>query len=78
MYTFAASRTGNTPFADIIDNENTAFRIANTEDLVPMVPPPIVDKLIYTHCKGIYFTKNMETLSKNHGDSYSDFLTNII
>jgi len=74
MYTFAASRTGNTEFANMIDKENTAFRVANTEDLVPTLPPPIFDKLIYTHYKGMYFTKNMEDLSKNHGDSYTEFL----
>ena len=73
MYTFAASRTGNTEFANAVDKENTAFRIANTEDLVPTVPPAVIDKLIYTHYKGIYFTKNMEDLSKNHGDSYTYF-----
>jgi hypothetical protein len=73
LYTFAASRTGNTEFANIVDKENTAFRIANTADLVPTLPPAVVDKLIYTHYKGIYFTKNMEDLSKNHGDSYTEF-----
>ena len=73
IYTFAASRTGNTEFANMVDKENTAFRIANTEDLVPTLPPAVVDKLIYTHYKGIYFTKNMEDLSKNHGDSYTYF-----
>ena len=73
MYTFASSRTGNTEFANIIDKENTAFRIANTEDLVPTLPPAVIDKLIYTHYKGIYFTLNMENISDNHGDSYNKF-----
>ena len=63
----------NTSSHYIIDKENTAFRIANTEDLVPTLPPAVIDKLIYTHYKGIYFTNNMEDLSKNHGDSYTYF-----
>ena len=73
LYTFASSRTGNTAFANIINNEETAFRIANSADLVPTLPPPIVEKYIYTHSNGIYFTKNLETLDKNHGESYTEY-----
>jgi predicted lipase len=76
LYTFGAPRTGNVAFSDII-SKNVSFRIANTSDIVPDFPLPIIDEYIYEHY-GILisFTLNLGKYSMNHIDAYSKFLEN--
>lgn len=73
LYNFASCRTGNNKFVNILDNEYI-YRIANTSDLVPTLPPPVFIKYIYTHTSnGIYFTINMESISSNHCEAYNKY-----
>ena len=73
LYTFGSPRPGNTAFAEVLNNEKTAMRVANTADLATTVPPPIIENFIYTHHNGIYFTMNLDSYSLNHIESYTKF-----
>lgn len=75
LYTFGSPRTGNIQFADVINNENTAFRVVNSEDLAPTVPLPVIETSIYCHFNNcISFSINGENYIYNHGDAYTKFL----
>jgi len=78
LYNFASCRTGNNNFVKILDNEHI-YRIGNTSDLVPSLPPPVFGKYIYTHTSnGIYFTINTESISSNHCDAYNKYFENFL
>ena len=76
VYTFAAPRSGNTEYASAFDAINPdSYRIFNTEDIVPALPPPIWLEYVYTHAgKNISFTENLGAIDKNHTDAYKNFL----
>lgn len=74
-YTFASPRVGNIDFADkynsfTIDTQ----RIFNTSDIVPALPPPVLEGFIYEHV-GVNnpFTQNLGNLTKNHINAYQNF-----
>ena len=75
-YTFAAPRSGNNEFIGLFEATNPyAFRVFNTEDIVPSLPPPVWDGFIYTHGgKDIPFTVNLGDIAKNHVVAYEDYL----
>ena len=76
LYSFASPRVGNAAFADIINKESTAFRVANTEDIITTLPLPIVGKTIYEHTDTcISFSMNLNNYTKNHIDAYIKNLT---
>lgn len=71
-YTFASPRSGNDVFAVVYNriNPNT-YRIFNSEDIVPNLPPSIWLSYVYDHIgKPITFTKNLGTRSRNHDQAY--------
>ena len=71
LYTFGSPRVGNSAFADIINKEPTAFRVANSEDIITTLPLPIVGKTIYEHTDTcISFSMNLNNYTSNHIDSY--------
>ena len=75
LYSFAAPRVGNIPFASFLSQQSQIYRVFNTEDLIPDLPPPIISNLIYEHnSNNIAFTNNLETYNKNHTTSYLEFL----
>ena len=74
LYTFGSPRSGNNIFAETLTNEKTTMRVVNTADIVPTLPPPILNNLIFTHFGNlIYFTNNLETYANNHSDSYNKY-----
>jgi hypothetical protein len=76
LYTFGAPRTGNTEYANILTQEDTVMRVCNTADLTISVPPPIINKEIFTHYGGekvISFTKNLNSYTANHCDAYTQW-----
>jgi len=76
LYSFAAPRVGNIPFAAFLSSHREGiFRVFNTEDLIPALPPPIFFGLIYEHnSEDIAFTKNLENYSRNHTKAYLEYL----
>lgn len=74
LYTFASPRIGNPEFAAKINATNSAYRIANMEDIVPSVPFPLMGGERYAH-SGIMipFSVNLSHVSKNHSDAYSSY-----
>ena len=75
LYSLAAPRVGNIPFASFLSQRSQVYRIFNTEDLIPDLPPPIIFNLIYEHNdNNIAFTSNLESYSKNHTTAYLNFL----
>ena len=74
LYSFGAPRTGNNEFVTIINNQQTAMRVANTEDIIVTLPLPITGKDIYTHYDNIIpFTLNLKSYGQNHINSYIQF-----
>jgi len=74
-YTFASPRVGNIDFANkyISFNIDTQ-RIFNTSDVVPSLPPPVLQGFIYEHVgANIPFTQNLGDLTKNHINAYQNF-----
>lgn len=75
LYTFGSPRAGNIEFANIINKENTAFRIVNSADLTPTVPLPVLSSNIYCHFNNcISFSINGGNYIYNHGGAYTSFL----
>ncbi len=76
-YTFASPRVGNIAFANRYNSfKLNTQRVFNTEDVVPDLPPPVLQDFIYEHVeKDIVFTDNLGTLTKNHIDAYEKFVT---
>ena len=77
LYAFASPRVGNTAFAKAFSKNQKApaWRILNTEDIVPTLPPAVFDlpipfgigDLIYTHIGNpICFTENTGSIHDNH------------
>lgn len=78
LYSFAAPRTGNYNFANIINHETAVFRIVNTEDLPPTIPAAITGNLLYEHYKNmIYFTNNLGDTKSNHIIAYYNFVAGL-
>ena len=74
LYSFGAPRTGNNEFANIIDIQRTAMRVANTEDIIVTLPLPIIGTDIYTHYNNLIpFTLNLKSYGQNHVNSYIQF-----
>lgn len=80
LYSFAAPRTGNNAYADIVNSSRTSYRVYNTEDIVPQLILPIMGQNIYYehYGTGISFTNNLLDYSKNHIESYGDYLASVI
>jgi len=71
LYTFGSPRVGNGAFADIINKELTAFRVANSEDIITTLPLPIMGKTSYEHTDTcISFSMNLNNYTSNHIDAY--------
>ena len=74
-YTFSSHRVVNIDF----DNKYDSFdlntqRVFNTSDVVPDLPPPVLQDSIYEHVgTNIPFTQNLGDLTKNHIDAYQNF-----
>lgn len=76
-YTFASPRCGNIQFVDAYNNlDICSFRIFNTADIVPSLPPPAPD-IHYTHVGRednlLPFTINLGTNVDNHTTAYLKF-----
>lgn len=67
-YNFASPRVGNPPFAQCYDDLNLpTFRIVNSEDLVPQVPPAAVGRALYQHVgTAVSFSANNGGVAANH------------
>ncbi|SDY12978.1 lipase family protein [Nitrosomonas sp. Nm33] len=68
-YNFASPRVGDTGFAVGMNFSVQAptFRIVNTEDIVPDVPPPLTGSTIYQHIgTPVDFTAEYSTTDDNH------------
>lgn len=84
LYTFASPRVGNIDFANYINENNytlsnnkrnIAFRVLNTEDIIPQAIFPIINNYMYENYNNlIFFTKNLRDNNLNHGKAYLDFL----
>lgn len=75
VYNFASPRVGDNTFCDLVKSSNLPlYRIVNTCDIVPTLPPPVCPNFkdaykpyIYTHCgQAIYFTDNWKSITNNH------------
>ena len=74
VYNFASPRVGNPDFCDIINTTLPVYRIVNTADIIPTLPPSVSPNFlnnekpyIYKHCGiGKYFTDNWSSLLNNH------------
>jgi triacylglycerol lipase len=81
LYTFASPRVGNIEFANFINNANNnsntiAYRVVNTEDIIPLAILPVITNYIYEHYNNlISFTLNLKDNGLNHGLSYINFLS---
>jgi triacylglycerol lipase len=76
VYTFASPRVGNIDFAKKYGTlDITTQRVFNTEDVVPCLPPPVLQDFVYDHVgNGIDFTNNLGDLTKNHIQAYEQFV----
>jgi triacylglycerol lipase len=77
LYSFGSPRVGNIPFADKITKTNNAYRIVNTEDIIPTLPLPVMknNTIFYEHYgEPITFTLNLKNLGSNHTTSYEKYL----
>lgn len=74
-YSFASPRVGNPSFVSTFNSIVTnSFRVANTEDIVPTLPPAIIESILYEHiANDICFTKNLGSLEKNHTEAYKEY-----
>lgn len=77
LYAFASPRVGDNAFAKVFNKNQKApaWRIINTEDVIPTLPPAVFDlpipfgigDLNYTHIgKPVCFTENTGSISGNH------------
>lgn len=76
LYTFGAPRHGNNAYAEAITKTNRAYRVVNTEDVVPSIPPPVIgDSVYYTHYgKTVPFNLNLKSIAHNHTIAYGQGL----
>ena len=76
LYSFGSPRVGNIPFADKITKTDKAYRIVNTEDIIPTLPLPVMKNNIFYEHYGttITFTLNLKNLGSNHTASYEKYL----
>lgn len=68
-YNFASPRVGDSEFAEAMNWNVLAptFRVVNTEDLVPDVPPPLTGSIVYQHVgTPVDFTAEYLTTDGNH------------
>ena len=74
-YTVASPRVGDNAFCDIVKSSQLPlFRIVNTADIVPTLPPSVAPNFskpdspfVFTHCgELISFTDNWESYVNNH------------
>jgi len=79
VYTFAAPRAGNIDFAKKYNSFNlNTQRIFNTSDIVPDLPPPVLQNFVYEHVGvNIPFTQNLGDLTKNHINAYENFVPGV-
>lgn len=73
-YSFASPRVGNQLFAEIYQQTvPVQFRVANTEDLVPELPPSVVGTNHFQHVLGlVHFSINLNSAGENHVKAYLD------
>lgn len=71
-YSFAAPRSGNDKYAEVFNTSlPTTLRIANTEDIVPQLPPAVWVGYIYEQTGGLVsFTANLGNSRDNHIKAY--------
>jgi hypothetical protein len=75
LYTFASPRVGNIQFSNFLMNNSQYFRIYNTEDIIPQLPPAVIARDYYQQSgKNIPFTQTLDTYREIHTQSYIDFL----
>lgn len=76
LYSFGSPRVGNIPFAEKITNTQNAYRVVNTEDIIPTLPLPVIkNNIFYEHYGNtITFTLNLKNLGSNHTTSYEKYL----
>lgn len=67
-YNFASPRVGDVAFAQAMNGGAVpTFRVVNTEDLVPDVPPPLLGSTVYQHIgTPVDFTAEYLTTDGNH------------
>ena len=74
-YTIASPRVGDNTFCNVVESSKLPlYRITNSADMVPTLPPPVDPHFtepdspyIYTHCgKLISFTDNWKSYFNNH------------
>ena len=71
LYSFGSPRVGNNDFANIINKENTVFRVSNSEDIITTLPLPISGNTKYEHTNMcISFSMNLNNYASNHIDAY--------
>lgn len=74
LYAFGMPRTGNKRFAEVINFDNSSYRISNNEDIVPALPFPVMFDAHYTHIgTNVDFSMNYKQLSLNHVVAYADY-----
>jgi triacylglycerol lipase len=77
LETFASPRVGDSDFAESFNNKVlNPMRFINTEDIVPTLPLPVLNRRTYTHVGiPICFTKNTRSIVGNHDiDLYAEML----
>lgn len=68
-YNFASPRVGDPGFASGMNfsAQTPTFRVVNTEDIVPDVPPPLTGSIVYQHIgTPVDFTAEYLTTDNNH------------
>lgn len=81
VYTFASPRAMNNSGSEYLTSVKNYFRFANSEDIVPDLPPPIItdiwtEKSLFFEQVGenITFTSNDLSVLANHSTAYRDYL----
>ena len=77
LYSFGSPRNGNIEFAKVITDTQRAFRVINTEDIIPALPLPVMKKgtVFYEHYGSVVsFTLNLKNLGDNHTIAYQQIL----
>jgi len=74
-YTFGCPRVGNPVMAEVYNSLIHGNRIANTEDDVPALIEPFMGDYVYQHVNNLVtFTAQLNSVAKNHIDSYKYYL----
>ena len=75
LYSSGCPRVGNTPFAQFMQGQPLNYRLFNTEDIIPSLPPPFLFGWEYTQPGSVLqFSRSLDTYSDNHTESYIQFL----